>query len=239
MLYGVSAFDPVTLAVSCLLLTLVVLRGRLHAGPARGGGRSDAGDARRVVAFARSARGRHTGPMTSHWRGMAAALACAAFTVSVSHAQTQAPPAPGPVPPRAEGRTFDALGARSRSACREAAADRAHGHRQRTGRSDVAGAAARLLESVRDRGTGGDDVAALAEGAAAGRDAHGDRRLRQSAAEPAEARARLSGGRGAEPAGRRGSGWLWHGVGWRGQDDGRRGVDREGGGVERPAAACG
>lgn len=60
--------------------------------------------------------------MTSHWRTFAAALACVAFSLSLPHplpahaspqgTQTQAPPAPGPVPPRAEGRTFDALGAR-------------------------------------------------------------------------------------------------------------------------------
>ncbi len=50
MLYGVSAFDPVTLAVSCLLLTLVVfLQPPTHRPGARGGGRSDAGDARRVA----------------------------------------------------------------------------------------------------------------------------------------------------------------------------------------------
>ena len=135
--------------------------------------------------------------------------------------------APGDRSPRRAGRFLLA----------EAAHHRPDRHRQRAGRPDVDGPVPRLLEPVRRRGPGGDHVHVDAEPRAARRHPLGHRRLRASAAEPAEASARISGGRGLE-----GAGGVWttrvrHGRRGARTPLGRLGSDPAGGRPIRSAAA--
>ncbi len=108
-----------------------------------------------------------------------------------------------------------------------AACDRPDRHRERARRPDVPRSVPRLLEPVRRRGPRRDHLDLDEEQGAARRHPFGARRLRAGAAEPAEARARVSGRGGATKRRGVGAAGLRHGGGGPRQDIARGRAYRE------------